>query len=168
MFGGNSSLGAWWGTGTGCLERFWMPQPWRFSRPDWMQPWATWSSEWHSCPWQGVGRRWSLKLLPIPSYSIILDSMIQRNSILLFYILNCQSQCFPKCPNFFLNVQPLHRFYFKTSQTMFVKKKKKKSIPPSYRQMLGSASTSGTHYLCLCQSKVYHVLLYTSCALWLG
>ena len=42
-----SSLpGEWWGAGTGCLERLWMPRPWRCSRPDWMGPWATWSSKW--------------------------------------------------------------------------------------------------------------------------
>lgn len=79
-----------------------------------------------------------LKPLPIPSYSIILDSMIHSNSILLFYILNCRSQCFPKCPNFFLNVQPLHRFYFKTSQTIFVKNKqtKKKASPQAMAKCL--------------------------------
>lgn len=34
----NSLLRLWWGTGTGCSEKLWMPQPWRCSRPDWMVP----------------------------------------------------------------------------------------------------------------------------------
>ena len=29
-----------------CPERLWMPHAWRCSRPDWMRPWATWSSKW--------------------------------------------------------------------------------------------------------------------------
>jgi len=30
---GSVSLRGWWGTGTGCLERLWMPHPWKCSRP---------------------------------------------------------------------------------------------------------------------------------------
>ena len=46
--GGSSLQGEWWGAGTGCPERLWMPCPWRCSRPSWMGPWATWSSKWAS------------------------------------------------------------------------------------------------------------------------
>jgi len=46
MLGGSSLPGEWWGAGTGCPERLWMPRPWRCSRPGWMRPWATWSSKW--------------------------------------------------------------------------------------------------------------------------
>jgi len=43
----------WWGTGTGCPEKLWMPPPWKCSRPGWMGLWATWSSGRCPCPWQG-------------------------------------------------------------------------------------------------------------------
>lgn len=39
---------------TGYLEKLWVLQPWKCSRPDWIRLWATWSSEgMHLCPWQG-------------------------------------------------------------------------------------------------------------------
>ena len=48
-----------------CWHR--MPRPWRCSRPDWMGPWAAWSSikcgGWWPCIQQGD---WSLMILEIP------------------------------------------------------------------------------------------------------
>ena len=35
---GNVSLRGWWGTGTDCPEKLWMPHPWRCSRPGRMGP----------------------------------------------------------------------------------------------------------------------------------
>jgi len=49
----DSLLRGWWGTGTGCPERLWLPPPWKCSRPGWMGFWATWSSGRCPCPWQG-------------------------------------------------------------------------------------------------------------------
>ena len=58
----------WWGAGTDCLERLWMPCPWRCVRPGEMEHWAVWSSTWSSgwqvCLWQGAGAWWSLGSLP--------------------------------------------------------------------------------------------------------
>jgi len=57
MLGGSSLPGEWWGAGTGCPERWWMPHPGRCSRPGWMGPWATWSSKWGGwwpCPAGGL------------------------------------------------------------------------------------------------------------------
>jgi len=31
-----------------------MPSPWKCSRPDWMELWATWSSGRSPCSWQGT------------------------------------------------------------------------------------------------------------------
>ena len=53
----SSLQGEWWGAGTGCPERLWMPHPWRCSRPGWMGPWAAWSSKWGGwwpCPAGGL------------------------------------------------------------------------------------------------------------------
>ena len=51
-----------------CQERLWMPHPWRCSRPDWMGPWAAWSSikcgGWWLCTWQGG---WRFMILEVPS-----------------------------------------------------------------------------------------------------
>ena len=45
-----------------------MPHPWRWSRPSWMGPWATWSSikcgGWWPCLWQ---RGWNSMILWVPS-----------------------------------------------------------------------------------------------------
>ena len=49
----NSLLWGWWGTGTGCPEKLWMPPPWACSSPGWTGLWATWSSGRCPCPWQG-------------------------------------------------------------------------------------------------------------------
>ena len=38
MSGGSLSLREWWGAGTGCPERLWIPHPWRCSRPSWIGP----------------------------------------------------------------------------------------------------------------------------------
>jgi len=38
--GGSSLLWEWWGAGTGCPEKLWMPRPWRCSRAGWMGPWV--------------------------------------------------------------------------------------------------------------------------------
>ena len=35
--------GGWWGTGTGCPRRLWMPHPCRHARPGWMWLWAAWA-----------------------------------------------------------------------------------------------------------------------------
>ena len=51
----------WWGAGTGCLEKLWVPHTWRCSRPGWMEPWAAWSC---ACPWQSVETTWPLRSLP--------------------------------------------------------------------------------------------------------
>ena len=37
-----SLLREWWGAGTACQEKLWMPHTWRCSRPGWMGPWAAW------------------------------------------------------------------------------------------------------------------------------
>ena len=66
--GGSSLPEEWWGAGTGCSERLWMPRPWRCSRPGWMGPWAAWFSTecggWWPCLWQGG---WSFMILEVPS-----------------------------------------------------------------------------------------------------
>ena len=49
----NSLPWGWWGTGTGCPEKLWMPPHWQCSRPGWMGLWATWSGGRCPCPWQG-------------------------------------------------------------------------------------------------------------------
>jgi len=58
----------WWGAGTGCPERLWMPHPQRCSRPGWIDPWATWystrSGGWWPYLWQGG---WNLMVLGVPS-----------------------------------------------------------------------------------------------------
>jgi len=64
----SSLLWEWWGAGTGCPERLWMPRPWRCSRPGWMGPWAAWSIldvevGGPACG-GGVGASWSLRSLP--------------------------------------------------------------------------------------------------------
>ena len=76
MSGGSSLLWDWWGARTGCLERLWMPHPWRCSRPGWMGSWAAWSSikhrGWWPCLWQGD---WRFMILEVPSnlgHSVIL------------------------------------------------------------------------------------------------
>jgi len=48
----------WWGVGTGCSERLWMPHPRRCSRPGWMVPWEAWSSvNWRGwLGWEGTSR----------------------------------------------------------------------------------------------------------------
>jgi len=58
------SLREWWGAGTGCSEKLWMPHPWRCSRPGWMGPWATWSSSWQPYLWHGG---WNLLIFEVPS-----------------------------------------------------------------------------------------------------
>jgi len=42
MFGRNSSLREWWGIGTGCPEKLWMPHLCRSSGPGLMGSWAVW------------------------------------------------------------------------------------------------------------------------------
>ena len=69
--GGSSLLREWWGAGTGCPERLWMPCPWRCSRPGWMGPWTAWSSIRHGGWWPCMQQRgWSLilEVPPNPSY----------------------------------------------------------------------------------------------------
>lgn len=99
-----------------------------------MQAWATWSRGWHSCPWQGVETMRSLRPLPIqgahpiPSYSRILDSMIQSNSILfydsIFWIATHNAflnvLVFPQCAALTDFILKHHRPYVK----------KKKAPPP--------------------------------------
>jgi len=98
--GGSSLLWEWWGAGTGCPERLWMPHPWRCSRPGWMGPWTAWSSikcgGWWPCLWRGIGAWWSLRSLPtqailwfyclwifkfIPIFSVISLYHLQLNSV---------------------------------------------------------------------------------------
>jgi len=68
MSAGSFSLGEWWGVGTGCPERLWMPCPCKCLRPGRMEPWANWSSTWssgrHPCLLQGG---WNLMILEVPS-----------------------------------------------------------------------------------------------------
>ena len=64
MLGENSLLRGWWGSGTGCPEKLWMPHPLRCWRPCWMGPWAASSAEWQPFPQQGHGTKWSLRFLP--------------------------------------------------------------------------------------------------------
>ena len=45
----NSLPRGWWGAGTGCAEKLWIPHPRRCSRPGWMGPWAVWSSGRQPC-----------------------------------------------------------------------------------------------------------------------
>ena len=49
------------GTGTGCLEMWWIPHPWRHARPDWRgseRLWAPWLSCGHLRSLQGSWTRW--------------------------------------------------------------------------------------------------------------
>jgi len=41
MSEGNFSQKRWRGAGTDCPERLWMLCPWRYSRPGWVETWAT-------------------------------------------------------------------------------------------------------------------------------
>ena len=56
----------WWGTGTGCPQKWWMPHPRRHSRSGWMGLWALWSSFW--CPRSSQGS-WIRRPLRVPSNS---------------------------------------------------------------------------------------------------
>ena len=73
---GSSLLWEWWGAGTGCPERLWMPHPWRCSRPAWMGAWAAWSSikwgGWWPCLWWGSWRFMILEVPSNPGHSVIL------------------------------------------------------------------------------------------------
>ena len=59
-----------------CPGRLWMPRPWRCSRPDWMGPWAAWSSirwdGWWLFMWQGGSRSMILEVPSNPGNSVIL------------------------------------------------------------------------------------------------
>ena len=68
----NSSLWGWWGPGTGCPEKLWLPPPWQCSRPGWMGLWATLSSG--RCPWswQGWWNQIVFKVTSNPNHSMIL------------------------------------------------------------------------------------------------
>jgi len=68
MSGGSSLLWEWWGAGTGCPERLWMPHPWRCSRPGWIGPWQpglvlNGEIDGPACG-RGIGASWTLKSLP--------------------------------------------------------------------------------------------------------
>lgn len=46
-----------------------MPHPWKSSRPGWLEPWTTWCSGCHPCPWQ-KGCNWMIcKVLFNPNHS---------------------------------------------------------------------------------------------------
>lgn len=54
----------WWGTGTDCTEKLWVPYRGRCSRSSWMGHWAAWSGV--GCPsvWREVRKRGSLSSFP--------------------------------------------------------------------------------------------------------
>ena len=54
----------WWGPGTDCPEKLWLPPPWQCSRPGWTGLWATWSGGRCPCPWQGG---WIQMIFKVPS-----------------------------------------------------------------------------------------------------
>lgn len=96
MLGSNYSLRGWWGAGTDCPEKPWMPHPWRCSGPGWMGPWAAWFRG--RCPWpwwEKVGTRWLLRSLPAQPKPVC-DSMTEKQaerptSVLL---LDCRKASF--------------------------------------------------------------------------
>jgi len=45
------SLRRWWGTGTRCPEKLWMPYPWKCSRPGCTCSCPVWSDRWQLCQW---------------------------------------------------------------------------------------------------------------------
>lgn len=58
------SVPRWWGTGTECPKKLWMPHPLKRSRSGWMETWAAWSYGWELHPQQGIGSGWPLRSLP--------------------------------------------------------------------------------------------------------
>jgi len=87
LSGGSSLLCEWWGVGTGCPERLWMPCPWRWSMPGWMGPWAAWSSikwgGWWPCLWRGGWRSMILEVPSNPGHVILWKSteLSSNNSV---------------------------------------------------------------------------------------
>ena len=83
-----SLLLGWWGTGTGCPEKLWLPPPWQCSRPGWMELWATWSGG--RCPfsWQGGWNPMIFKVPSNPCHSMILFYDSKSNTSLpgIFHI----------------------------------------------------------------------------------
>jgi len=57
-------LWGWWGRGTGCPEKLWLPPPWQCSRPRWTGLWATWAGGRGLCPWQGGWNKMIFKVQP--------------------------------------------------------------------------------------------------------
>ena len=61
-----------------------MPHPWRCSRPDWMGPWAAWSSVkcggWWPCLWREGWRFMILEVPSNPGHSVILWYMCSREA----------------------------------------------------------------------------------------
>ena len=70
MLGGNSLLREWWGIGTACPEKLWMPHPQGCLRLGCMRSRSTRSGGWQPCTWQRVGTRWSKLTFPIQNISI--------------------------------------------------------------------------------------------------
>jgi len=53
-------------------EKFWMPPPWKCSRPGWMELWETWSSGRCHCPWRGGWDKMIFKVSSNPYHFMIL------------------------------------------------------------------------------------------------
>jgi len=60
---------------------------WRCSRPGWMGPWTSWSSDsfsgWQCCPGQGVWRYMIFEVLPYPSHSMVF--VLSRTGLFIIY-----------------------------------------------------------------------------------
>lgn len=82
----NFLLWGWGGTGTGCLEKLWMPHCWKCSRSGWMELWATWCNR-YPFPWHQGWTGWSWKVLFNPNHSIFLWFLCLRLSSTIYALL---------------------------------------------------------------------------------
>ena len=87
----NSLLWGWWGPGTGCPEKLWLPPPWQCSRPGWTGLWPTWSGGKCPCPWQGGCNEMICEVAPEPNHSVIL--WLAKNRLQIVFGSIEESEC---------------------------------------------------------------------------
>jgi len=63
------------------LQLWWMPHPWRCSRPGCMGPWAASFSGWQPCPQQEGGTAWTLRSLPTQAILWYYDSSSKHQEL---------------------------------------------------------------------------------------
>lgn len=89
MFWVNSVLRGWWGTGSGCLEKLWIPGSIQ-GKMGWGL-WAASSSGRCLLPWQRVGTSWSLR--PKPFYYSVIPYIAPAHLITSFVKSIIKSVC---------------------------------------------------------------------------